>query len=161
MPYATAADFIAAFPDEESVELTNLDSPEAIAVNQARITTAIAEAQAEIDTYVGIVATLPLATVPVVLRNAAIRIARYRLDAYNPREFVFRDYEKVVEWLKLLSTGKVSLGLTSTGVTVAAPATALPVSRGHKRTFTRESLQGYGLTHNPNTVIEGDRENCD
>jgi phage gp36-like protein len=143
--YATAADFIAAFPDDESVELTNLDTPSAVAPVLARIETALSEAESEINTYVGMVATLPLTSVPVVLKNAAIRIARYRLDSYNPREFVRLDYEDQVKFLKLVAERKVTLGLDSESTPVESERSSSGIAyRAQPRVFTRESMRGYG-----------------
>ncbi len=143
MPYATTSDFIAAFPDDESVELTNLDDPSAIAPVLARIETALSEAEAEINSYVSMVATLPLTTVPQVLKHTAVRIARYRLDAYNPRESVRADYEDATKFLKLVAERKVSLGLDANDEPISA-SNSLPTISAAKRIFTRDNLRGYG-----------------
>lgn len=142
--YATAADFKALFPEEECVQLTNLDNPGAIAAIDTRITNALADAQTEIDSYVGVVADLPLLTTPLVLKNAAVRIARYRLDSYSPRDSVRRDYEDVVKWLEKVAEGKVSLGVDAGGT--EQPPEQLGGGVAYTtagRVFTASTLRGY------------------
>lgn len=141
--YATATDFKTLFPEEESVELTNLDNPSAIAAIDSRITTALADAQNEIDSYVGVVASLPLTTVPLVLRNAACRIARYRLDSYNPREHVRRDYEDTVKWLEKIAEGKISLGVDAGGEEQPPEYGGGIAYATAGRVFTARSLSDY------------------
>jgi phage gp36-like protein len=142
MAYATPDDFKALFPTDESVELSNLDDPAASAANDDRIQAALDEAQSEVDSYVGIVATLPLVSVPVVLKNAVCRIARYRLDAYNPRDSVRQDYEDVVTWLDKLVKQQVSLGLDQDAAAAEPPKDSIAY-RSAGRVFTPSTLQDY------------------
>lgn len=143
MPYATPTEFKALFPEDESVELSNLDDPDATAANDALIQSALDEAQSEVDSYVGMVADLPLSSTPLVLKNAVCRIARYRLDAYSPRDNVRQDYDDVIKWLEKLVDGKVGLGLDEDG---GSPTTDSGVAYfAGTRKFTERTLYGYGM----------------
>jgi phage gp36-like protein len=115
MNYATTADMVELFGNSEMVELTNLDDPGAIAIDQPRLEKALDYASREVDSYLTAAQyQLPLPNVPLVLRNKVADIARYHLDSYRAREDVRQRYEDAVKWLGLLAQGKVSLGLDKT-----------------------------------------------
>lgn len=115
MPYVTLAQMIARFGEQEMIELTNLHSPDETTINAAAFAAAAADAEAEINSYVGVVAELPLTSVPFILGGKAADVTRYYLDTLDPREDVRQRYEDAVEWLKLLAAGKVNLGLAGAG----------------------------------------------
>lgn len=127
MPYVTLAQMTARFGEQEMIELTNLHSPDETTINVTAFNAAALDAEAEIDSYVGIVADLPLASIPLVLAGKAADVTRYYLDTLDPRDDVRQRYEDAVEWLKLLAAGKVHLGLTDTGED-APPSGLLRVS---------------------------------
>lgn len=133
--YATAADFKAAFPDAESIVLTNLDDPSATTSVDARITEALTRAQSEMDSYIGIVTSLPLMSVPLVVQSKSLDIARYYLDSYQPREDVRQRYEDAVKWLEKLVKGEASLGLDESGTDLSG--IALPTYHSLDRIFTQ------------------------
>lgn len=142
MAYSTAAEFKAAFPEDEVVQITNLDDPTATSSNDDRITEALIRASSEIDSYVGIAVGLPLASVPLVLKGKELDIARYYLDSYDPREDVRRRYEDAVAWLKLIAEGKASLGVDTNGTEVVS-GSPFPAFYTNDRVFTPSTLQGY------------------
>jgi len=74
---------------------------------------ALADATAEVDTYVGRLYRLPLATVPEVLSRLCCDIALYRLsaDAGSYTEEKRKRYEDAVRLLSSIASGAVSLGL--------------------------------------------------
>lgn len=94
-------------------DLTAPDSDRA-PVQYAVIVDALTEASREIDYWVSRITTTPLAgAVPVVLRDIACRIARYRLARYEDgseeTSRVYRDYRQSVAMLRDLAEGKASL----------------------------------------------------
>lgn len=109
MIYATVADLIAAFSQDEILELSNIDYPDATTINNAVVTRAIEDAQAQIDTYLETRYRTPLAVVPTVIRNYTCDIARYILDKNKPREEVTRRRDLVFYYLKDVAANKASL----------------------------------------------------
>ena len=75
------------------------------------IDAAIEEASREIDFYLSMIATTPLqSAVPHIIRDAACRIARYRLARYEEgtesESRVYRDYKLTIAMLKDVADGK-------------------------------------------------------
>lgn len=111
MSYATTDDFIAYFGEDEARELTNLDDAMAIDVNGVLLQKALDHATAEVNVYLASNYTLPLISVPSILVYDTCEIARFRLDRYKTREDVTERYDKVIQRLRDISKGVVSLGL--------------------------------------------------
>lgn len=133
--YASSSDFIAAFPTEEVIALSNLDDPSASVADTDRITDALDRAESLMNSYIGIVETLPLSSVPVVVQALCLDIARYFLDVYRTREDVRQRYEDAIQWLERLAKAEVSLGLNADGDTLASDV-ALPTYEAEERVFT-------------------------
>lgn len=110
MAYATLAQFIEAFGELEAIELTNLDNPEATAIDPIPMERALTDASALIDTYLGRLYRLPLPTVPAVLIPCCLDIARHRLDRIRVRDDVRQNYEDRIRWLEQVCKGIISLG---------------------------------------------------
>lgn len=74
---------------------------------------ATADATAEIDSYVGALHRLPLASVPEVLVRLCCDIALYRLsaEAGSGTEEKRKRYEDAVALLRRIASGEVSLGM--------------------------------------------------
>jgi phage gp36-like protein len=119
MPYVTLQQMIDRFGEQEMIELTNLHSPDNTAINIAAFNAAMLDAESEMNSYIGIAASLPLASVPVVLNGKAADVTRYYLDTIDPRADVRQRYEDAIEWLKMLANGQVSIGLDDAGDSVA------------------------------------------
>lgn len=110
--------------EAELLELTLLDgdrsawpADETAAADRARgrIETAVAEADALIDGYLGKRYTLPLSSPPGILATWARAIARYKLHGERvsdeKRDPVARDYRDALRFLAQVAEGKFSLGL--------------------------------------------------
>lgn len=115
MPYVTLTQMISRFGEQEMIELTNLHEPDATAINVFNFEAAAIDAEAEINSYVGIIAALPLTSIPLVLSGKAADVTRYYLDTLDPREDVRKRYEDAIAWLKLLADGNVNIGLDGDG----------------------------------------------
>lgn len=113
MAYCTQQDLIDRFGEDELVQLT--DRANAGVIDEAVLTQAIGDAGAEIDGYLGGRYTLPLATVPVVLKRLACDIARYNLYDEAASEQVTRRYDGAVNFLRMVARGDISLGVDATG----------------------------------------------
>lgn len=118
------------------IELTNLHSPDETTINVDAFNAAVVDAEAEINSYVGVVAALPLASVPLVLGGKAADVTRYYLDTLDPRDDVRQRYEDAIEWLKLLAAGKVDLGLSGGGEE--------PIESGLLRVSTTKPIYSRG-----------------
>ena len=74
---------------------------------------AVADTEAEADTYLGARYSLPLPTVPDAVRAAAHQIIRYRLNPYATEDGPERrGYTEATDWLRRISKGEATLGLT-------------------------------------------------
>jgi phage gp36-like protein len=137
MAYATQADLAARFGEDELAQLT--DRAGAGVPDATVVTRALADADAEIDTYLGARYALPLSTVPSVIARLACDIARFRLWEDRASDEVRRRYEDARRMLEAIARGQVSLGLpaaqqtSADGVAYAAPA----------RTMDRTATAGY------------------
>jgi phage gp36-like protein len=144
--YCAIADFIQIFGEQETVEVTNLYRPGAIAIDELNLEQALINASAMIDGYIQNRVSLPLTTpqIPVTLKSCCSDIARYLLDRNRCREEVRIRYEDWIAWLKDVSKGVVNLGLDSqvppTSATLAPDG--VYVTAGD-RVFTDESMRGY------------------
>lgn len=144
--YCEIADFITTFGEQESIAVTNLYTPGAIAVDESNLEQALIDASAMIDGYIQNRVTLPLTDlqIPATLKACCADIARYRLDRNRCREEVRIRYEDWIAWLKDVSKGIVNLGLDSQ--LLPESPTSVPdrvyVTSGD-RVFTDDVLRGY------------------
>lgn len=114
---------------------------------------AIRDAEAEADSYVGVVYSLPLpnvterddpennADVPYALRRVCVDIAVYRLAAEHDvlTKEKRRRYDDAVAWLEKVAANKASLGISTT----AAENLPAGVKRyGPARAWTRDDTDG-------------------
>lgn len=149
MSYALPDDFIAAYGLQEAIELSNLEEPTAEIPNLRQISTAIAQAESEIDSILGARYQIPISEpLPLILVSHCLAIARYRLDRYRRREDVTEDYKLSVAQLKDMALGRIAL---------ARPDSSLVEPRGPSQDsafgdvsfhapdpiWTRDNLAGY------------------
>lgn len=160
MTYATLQTMLERFGDEELIQRTDRHGSGQLDVQvMAR---ALADADAEVNSYLAVRYALPLAGVPTALARVAADVARYRLYDDGVPETVRKRYEDAVALLKRMASGDVKLvldgdgqGGTGTGtgsggtqvvpeVVAASGASANAVSlRTPARQFGPERLQGY------------------
>lgn len=109
MSYATVADMVLRFGESVMVQLTDL--ARSGQVDHAAAQMALDDAAAEIDGYLNRY-TRPFATVPRILTVYCCDMARYRL-ATGMRQLtddVQSRYDAAVGYLRLVATGRASLG---------------------------------------------------
>lgn len=136
--YATRSDITDAYGDDVLYGAADEDGH----IVDARITRALETATAEIDSYLAARHTLPLPSVPAMLRNACVDIAVYKLnpDADSQTDGIRSRYKDAVAWLTKVSTNKVSLGLPRER---SKPSTRPVVAVGSERQFSRSKLRDY------------------
>ena len=112
MPYATAQDIIDRYGNDTLLMLTDRDNDDQ--VDTQVIEQAVADATAEIDTYVAAKYTLPLPTIPSVLVRLCVDISIYRLSATADMvtEEKRQRYEDAIALLRRIAKGEVSLGIS-------------------------------------------------
>jgi phage gp36-like protein len=144
MAYATPADLEAAFGTKELILLADRDRdqvPDGPVMDRA-----IEDAEGEINSYLASRYQLPLAPVPAQIRAICCDIARYRMDAANPRQATKDRYEAALATLRDLAMGKSTLGSSAAlaGDPLAnTPPPAQVQSFQGERVFSNERLAGY------------------
>lgn len=117
MTYAVQADLVDRFGTEELAQRT--DRSNGTVIDTVVLGRALADADAEADSYLATRYALPLKTTPVVLVRLCSDIARYRLYDDGVPDTVRNRYQDAVALLKRLASGEVQLA----GSTVLAVAT--------------------------------------
>lgn len=126
--YAQVADLVDRFGQAELVELTDRTSPVPTVLDTAVAERALADADAQIDGYLGARYQLPLPSVSPLLVRIACDIARYLLWEDRASDEVRERYRDAVRMLEALAKGIVTLGLSpvSTPSTSAGPSWSAP-----------------------------------
>ncbi len=141
MAYCALADITATIPEQTVTNLTD-DSGTGEA-DQGKVTAAIADADAEIDSYCAARYTVPFSPVPAVIRKCSVDVSVYNLYsrcAESIPDSRKERYKNAIELLKNIAKGVVTLG------EVPSPATN-PESAGRPeitsstRLFTRDTMK--------------------
>lgn len=141
MSYITEADLITRFGQTEITQLADRDGdgqPDTAVVDQA-----LADADALINGHLQAVHTLPLTTVPELVKMLAGDIARYQLYEDRATETVQKRYDAAVRTLEKIAAGRMSLGLDAGAETTPQAGGAKVVADAPERTFTGGTLAGY------------------
>lgn len=134
MPYNTRQNMIDRYGEEELIQLT--DRAGNGVIDDAVLDQAIADANAEIDGYLGGRYQLPLAVTPPILTVYACDITRYRLYDDAATEQVEKRYQDALKFLRLAAGGKVQIGPAADGSKPAPAGGAQMESDG--RIFGRD-----------------------
>lgn len=137
MTYAVQADMVAALGEDELIQLTDRADPPVGAIDATVLARALDAADGEIDSYLASRYTLPLASVPVILRDCAVDIARYRLHDRGVPDRVKDEYKNRIAWLRDVAAGKASVGLAPESLT--PNSAGLPEMTSGGRVFARET----------------------
>ena len=140
MAYCTQADLEERFGAQELIQLTDETNVPPSTASAAEITAACAEAASLIDGYLTGRYTLPLSTVPDVLKKWACDIARFFLwdDRAGEGSAVRRGYEDAVKQLESVAAGKFRL-VESSGTPPAASGGSVAIVASD-RVFTDDLL---------------------
>lgn len=121
MTYATLDDLVDRFGAEELIQLTDRTNMPPSTIDADAVAKALADAGAEIDSYLAARHELPLASVPQRLVKVASDMARFYLHGKAGDESVRAAYEDAVRWLANVAKGIVQLGLDGAGAATPAP----------------------------------------
>ncbi|MCE5335251.1 MAG: DUF1320 domain-containing protein [Desulfobacteraceae bacterium] len=111
MAYSTITDIKDQLSEAELIGLT--DDAGAGTVDAGVVERAIADADEEIDGYIGNRATVPLSPVPGIVRKMSVDIALYNLYARRHDsipEIRDKRYENALKFLGQVAAGKITLG---------------------------------------------------
>lgn len=112
----------------------------------ALIQQAIADADAEIDGYLAVRYSVPLAPVPAVIIKMSKDIAVYNLfsrigiDENDGTKNYLNRYRAAIDYFKLIASGKVDLG--TSGIGTGMPGNTGFRMRSSPRRFSRSSMRG-------------------
>lgn len=141
MSYCTKADILEQLDEDILIQLT--DDDDLGVVDDDVVTRAIADADAEIDSYCGTRYSVPLSPVPAIIRKFSVDIAIYNL--YARRKGAPEDRQKrhdnAIKFLVNVSTKKVSLGADDPDG--APPDANAPEIDYSTRIFTRDKMKGF------------------
>ncbi|UCX05427.1 gp436 family protein [Shewanella glacialimarina] len=140
--YATTADMLSRFGQQDLVLLTEREDSVPGEINLTVLEQALSDASAEIDGYIVGRYKLPLVTVPTVLERNCCDIARYFLYGDRAPEQVEKRYQAVVKFLTSVSKGDISLGLADTGETVKQSELTVVIESAGS-VFSRNSAKGF------------------
>jgi phage gp36-like protein len=143
MAYSTVDDLVDQIEEQWLIQLT--DDEGLGQINTTRAEKAIADADEEINGYIGSRHAVPLSPVPGIVRKCSVDIAIYNL--YGRKDSVpeaRKDRHKnAVHFLEQVALGKISLGAHDPeGNPPASDAPQLSIDNP-ERIFTRSSMRGY------------------
>ena len=141
--YSTLTDIKKLIPEESIIQLT--DDENLGEINQSRVDEAIAQADAEIDSYCGGKYSVPFTTAPDIVKKISVDIAIYNLYSRKVEEIPetrAERYKNAIRQLEGISKGIISIGeaVEPTPATQGGPETNKTES---DRIFTRDKLGGY------------------
>lgn len=144
MAYATIAQFIEAFGELEAIELSNLDDPAIVVIENPVLERALTDSSAEMDSYLWRY-ELPFNSIPQPLIGCCLDITRHRLDRLREREDVRKRYEDWKKWLEQVAKGIVKLGVDEQGTEVEMEGGSLGEiwSNPGQQMYTTESLRDF------------------
>lgn len=131
MPYASPADLIARFGEEELIDRTDRDQTGAY--DPASVARAIGDASALIDGYVAARYTLPLASPPAVLVGVCCDLVRYALWSDAAPGIVEKRRDQALAVLRDIGSGRARLDVPTPA---AAPSGTVQAVSG-ERLFAR------------------------
>lgn len=136
MAYATLQDLIDRFSNDQVLLAADRDGDGI--VDETVVDTALDDATAEIDSYLAEVYTLPLVTVPALIKRLCADIAMHRLspEADIATEGRRTRYQEAVSILKKLAKREISLGLATTPSTRIKPSITSGKRRWNGRRLT-------------------------
>lgn len=142
MAYSTLTDMKKLIPETAIIQLT--DDENAGSVNQSRVDEAIAQADAEIDSYCGGRYTVPFATVPDIAKKVSVDIAIYNLYSRKVEmipETRAERYKNAIRQLGDIASGKITIGEPDADVPEAGGVQINTTT--DDRVFTKDSMTGF------------------
>lgn len=140
MSYATLPDLAGRIGDLELRQIADRDRD--MLPDQDVVDAALADADNLINGYVATRYTVPLASVPDLVKTWAVSIARYILHRNGAPEHVTQDYKDAIAALKDVSAGRIALPITQGSEPIATKAGQV-LSAHPDQVFTADKLRGW------------------
>jgi phage gp36-like protein len=141
MAYSTQAQLEEHYGTRFLVDLTDRAKVASGAIDASVVTQAIADADAQINSYLKARYVLPLVGVPDPLGLLSRRIAIYNLHVFEPSAKIVRDYEQAIATLKDIAKGTVQLDAEGVAPATSGGGGAQVTDRD--RDFTADSMKGF------------------
>lgn len=141
MSYASLADLIERAGEEEVLQVADRDN-DGVA-DPGVIEAALIHADNIANGFLAVRYTLPLTTVPDLLRTWCVSIARYQLHRDGAPDYVVRDHKDAQAALRDLVRGTVDLPITVDEPTPAPSDVGRVTITGPESVFTGEKLKGW------------------
>jgi phage gp36-like protein len=141
MPYCTQLDILEQLSLEDLIGLTDDDGRGS--VDSSVVARAIADADAEIDSYAASRYPVPFAPAPAMIRKTSVEIAIYNLYARRRGAPDSRKqrYDNAIRFLKAVASGEVAIGADAPAESASDGIEAS--TSADDRIFTRDKLAGY------------------
>ena len=141
MTYATQQNMVDRFGEREVIALTDRDNTGVI--DAVVLAQGLTSADDEINAYLASKYSLPLASTPVIVRDFACDMARYRLCSaeVTETEEVRNRYNDAIKFFSKVAKGEISLGLN--GLNVVPAPTGPVLLKTNERVFSGASLSDY------------------
>ena len=141
--YTTLEDILKQIPEAELIQLTVDEPDEDSEVDEDVVDAVIARVDGEIDSYVGVKYSVPLATVPAVINQHAIAMDLHYLYSRRPtikeNETIRANFDDAIKWLDKLAKGQVTLGIDPPP---PAPSVSAGRFNSNPRKFSDDSMKG-------------------
>ncbi|MDR0996754.1 MAG: DUF1320 domain-containing protein [Zoogloeaceae bacterium] len=147
MPYCSIADLKLAIPDQTLIWLT-CDDPQAPAMNLPVAEEAIRQAEELVDGFLRGRYALPLASVPTLVKDMSVHLARHWLYARRPEGADLPDAVKdgqknALRILENIRDGKITLGLPAALGGKDAPEPGEMKVKSRPQVFSTSMLGAY------------------
>lgn len=141
MPYAIQADMVNRFGETEVIQLT--DRANIGEIDAVVLANSLASAEQEINAYLDGRYTVPLVTVPLIVRDFTCDISRYRLCSAEVVETdeIRNRYKDAIKFFENVAKGVISLGLNSANLP-QTPSAGVMV-KSNDRVFSASTLSDY------------------
>jgi len=108
---------------------------------------ALAIAESVVDSFLGVRYTLPLASTPASLKKRTLDLARFELHDERATEEVRNRRNDAIDWLKMLSSGKATLGdpAIDSGAGSSSGICTTGTSQKFSTASDNEAFAGYGF----------------
>jgi phage gp36-like protein len=143
MPYCTLTDIKKMIPEAVVIQLT--DDEGLGAVVESRVNEAIAQADAEIDSYCGTKYAVPFSAVPDIVKKCSVDLAIYNLYSRRVEEIPGTRadrYKNAIRQLEGIAKGLISIGEDPAPAGASDSGAEVNVS-SEDRIFTRDKLAGF------------------
>ena len=147
MTYATRNDLIAYYGSDEVNRVAAMGSDDD--ASSELLDAVISDASDEVDTYIGGRYSLPLESIPKILKSKCLALAWHTLHRKVGNDVAMVEADNARRWLRDVASGKATLGLDSAEQPITKASDDFQVIEQDKGddavgTFNRDAMIGFG-----------------